>query len=198
MILKNLYTYKAWRVILLQVEGLLQVGQDREASKGRSPNNYLSLCLLLLHKAGGGGGFQGQRMGSWLTLRNELSEETHVLSKHETLWGRGAWAGNSRIRELRRTALPQGPQSQVLWEWGQFPGCLWPIVLLRPYLVWLRVLPDGVHISQPRWLPVPRTLGGWSWGISIGEWETEWIRKGNWRWRHDVESKHRHGESRNE
>ena len=54
-------------------------------------------------------------MGSCQTLRNELSEETHVLTKQETLLGRGARAESSRVRELRRTVLPRGSQSQVLW-----------------------------------------------------------------------------------
>ena len=45
-------------------------------------------------------------MGSCLTLRNELSKETHVLKKQETLLGRGPWAEHGRVREPRRTALP--------------------------------------------------------------------------------------------
>ena len=35
--------------------------------------------------------FQGPRVGSRLTLRNELSEETQVLTEQEALLGRGAW-----------------------------------------------------------------------------------------------------------
>ena len=35
--------------------------------------------------------FQGLRVDSCLTLGNELSEETHVLPKQETLLGQGAW-----------------------------------------------------------------------------------------------------------
>ena len=54
-------------------------------------------------------------MGSCLTLRNELSEETHVLTKQEILLGKGACVESSRVRESRRTALPRGSQSQVLW-----------------------------------------------------------------------------------
>ena len=38
-------------------------------------------------------------------------------------------------REPRRMALPHRRQSQVLWEWGSFLGCLWPVTLLGPYLV---------------------------------------------------------------
>ena len=50
--------------------------------------------------------FQGLRVGSCLTLRSELSKETHMLTKQETLWGRGSWAESSRVREPRRTAWP--------------------------------------------------------------------------------------------
>ena len=48
------------------------------------------------------------------TFGNELSKETHMLRKQETLLGRGAWVESSRVREPRRTALPRGSQSQVL------------------------------------------------------------------------------------
>lgn len=61
------------------------------------------------------------------------------------------------MREPRRTALPRGSQSPVLWVWGEFPGCLWPVVLLGLSLVWLRVLPGGACGSRPR-----RIRGGWS------------------------------------
>ena len=59
--------------------------------------------------------FQGPKLDFRLTLGNELSEETLVLTKQETLLGRCAWAENSRTREPRRTALPCGLQSWVLW-----------------------------------------------------------------------------------
>ena len=59
--------------------------------------------------------FQGPKLGSCLTLGNELSEETHVLTKREALLGKGAGVESSRVREPRRTALSNGLQSQVLW-----------------------------------------------------------------------------------
>ena len=40
--------------------------------------------------------FQGLRGGSWLLLRNELSKETHMLTKQETLLER---VESSRVRE---------------------------------------------------------------------------------------------------
>ena len=59
--------------------------------------------------------FQGLRLGSCLTLGNELSKETHVLTKQEAFLGRGAWEESSKLREPRRTSLPCGSQSWVLW-----------------------------------------------------------------------------------
>ena len=59
--------------------------------------------------------FQGPKLGSCLTLGIELSKETHVLTKQEILLGRCAQAESSRVREPRRTALPHGSWSQVLW-----------------------------------------------------------------------------------
>ena len=43
--------------------------------------------------------FQGPKLGSGLTLGNELSEETHVLTKQETLLGKGTQVESSRVRE---------------------------------------------------------------------------------------------------
>ena len=48
----------------------------------------------------------GPRVGSCLTLGNELSEETYMLTKQEILLGTGAQAISNRIRETRRTSLP--------------------------------------------------------------------------------------------
>ena len=59
--------------------------------------------------------FQGPKLGSCLTLGNELSEETHVLTKQEILLGKGAQVESSSVREPRKTALPYGLQSLVLW-----------------------------------------------------------------------------------
>ena len=54
--------------------------------------------------------FQGPKLGSCLTLRNELSEETHVLAKQEILLGKGPRVESNRVREPRRTALLHGLQ----------------------------------------------------------------------------------------
>ena len=62
--------------------------------------------------------FQSPRVGSYLSLRNKLSEETHTLTKQETLLGRGTWVESRRIRKPRRTSPPRGLQSWVLWSWA--------------------------------------------------------------------------------
>jgi len=49
--------------------------------------------------------FQGPKLGSCLTLGNELSDETHLLPKQEILLGKSTWVESSRVKEHRRTAL---------------------------------------------------------------------------------------------
>ena len=73
-----------------------------------------TLSLVVVLQEEGPPHFQGLRVGSCLTLGNESSKETHMLTKQETLLGRGAQAQSSRVREPRRTALPRGSQSQGL------------------------------------------------------------------------------------
>ena len=59
-----------------------------------------------------------------------------MLTKQETLLGRGSQVERSRIRDPRRTSLPCDSPSTVLWEWGWFPGCLWPLALPVLGLAW--------------------------------------------------------------
>ena len=57
---------------------------------GHLPNPGIEpagLGFILLFQEGGP--FQGLKLGSCLALGNELSEETHVLTKQEILLGRG-------------------------------------------------------------------------------------------------------------
>ena len=48
----------------------------------------------------------GPKTGLLSNTRNELSEETHVLTKQEILLGKGTPVETSRVREPRRTSLP--------------------------------------------------------------------------------------------
>ena len=55
-----------------------------------------------------GDSFQGLKLGSCLTPRNELSKETCVLKKQEILLEKVPSGESNRVREPRRTALPCG------------------------------------------------------------------------------------------
>ena len=54
---------------------------------------------------------KGSRGACCLTLRNELSRETHVLTKQETFIGRGTWVSGSR----RTAAQPAVSSFTVMW-----------------------------------------------------------------------------------
>ena len=99
-----------------------------------------------------GGPFQGLRVGSRLTLGNTLSKEIHVIKARDYI-GKGSSMKSRSVREPGRTALSCGSQSQVFWWWDLFLGCLWPIILIQG-------LPGGTCITQPRWVPARRILGG--------------------------------------
>ena len=62
-----------------------------------------------------GGPLPEPKTGLLSNTRNELSEETHVLTKQEILLEKSTWVESSRVREPRRTALSYGLQSWVLW-----------------------------------------------------------------------------------
>ena len=105
--------------------------------------------------------FQGLKLGSCLTLGNQLSEETRVLTKQEVLLGKGTWVESSRVREARRTALPVacslGFYGDGISFWGVFSQSFC-----------LRVLSGGARLVQPRWMPMRRILGGgWTCGVSF-------------------------------
>ena len=110
--------------------------------------------------------FQGPKLGSCLTLRNELSEETHVLTKQEILLERAPGWRAVGLRGPRRTALPHGlikPHSLGFYGDGI---SFHPVVFSQSF--WLRVLPGGALFVQPRWMLERRILeGGWICGVSF-------------------------------
>ena len=74
---------------------------------------YQGESLIFSHSAAGRETpIKGPKLGSCLTLRNELSGEIYVLTKQEMLSGikspvlLGARVDSSRAREPRGTALP--------------------------------------------------------------------------------------------
>ena len=105
--------------------------------------------------------FQDPKLGSCLTLRNELSEETHVLTKQEILLGRGTWVESRRVRGPRGTALSHGLQSRFYGD-----GISFWVVFSQSF--WLKVLPGVACLVQPRWMLERRLLGGgWTCGVSF-------------------------------
>ena len=62
-------------------------------------------------------------------------------------------AESSRVRERRRTALPRGSQSRFYGD-----GISFRVVFSQSF--WLRVLPGGACLVQPRWMLERRILGG--------------------------------------
>ena len=129
------------------------------------PLRNLFLNILAWTCCRKGDPFQGPKLGSCLTLGNELSKETHVLTKPEILLGKGTWVESSRVRESRRTALPRGD------------GISFRVVFSQSF--WLRVLPGGTLLVQPRWI-LERILGGgqtcgvsfWPFPNSSGWWRS--------------------------
>ena len=97
--------------------------------------------------------FQGPKLGSCLTLGNELSEEMHAVTKQEILLGKGARGESRRVRGPKRTALPRGSQSQVDGDGSSFQ-------VVFSQSLGLRALPGGARLIQPRWTPERRILGG--------------------------------------
>ena len=103
--------------------------------------------------AGKGDPFQSPREGSFPALRNELSEETHMLTEQETVLGRGARAERSRVREPRELLCRV---AHCLRFYRDGVG----LQADSGQSLSLGVL-GGTHIVQPRWISVRRILRGW-------------------------------------
>ena len=115
--------------------------------------------------------FQGPKLGPCLTLGNELSKETQVLTKQEILLGKGTPAESRRGREPRRTALLNGLQSRVYGD-----GISFQAVLSQSF--WLKSPSWWCSLVQPRWMP-ERNPGGWlnSWCFLLIFPELFWLVK---------------------
>ena len=94
-------------------------------------------------------------MDSCLTLRNELSKETHGLTKQEILLGRGTQVESSRVRE-----------PTLLTVLGfMVMGLVSRLSLAR---LLTQSPSSGTCLLQPRWMPVRRILGGGqTYGVSF-------------------------------
>ena len=95
-----------------------------------------------------GNPFQSSKGDSRLRLRNELSKETHLLTKQETLLGRNAQAEARMVKEPGRTTLPRDSQSRVLCWWNWFPDCLWLIILTQGPSWWCMHCSAKVDVNK--------------------------------------------------
>ena len=80
-------------------------------------------------------------------------KRTHVLTKHKILLGRGAPEESNRV----------GDPGKLLCHTAHSLGLFGDRISFRVVFgqsFWLRVLPRGAHIVQPRWMPARRILGG--------------------------------------
>ena len=92
---------------------------------------------------------QGPKLGSCLTLRSELSEKTHVLTKQEILLGKGTQVESSRVREPRRTALPVSGSLRFYSD-----GIISGLSLAN------HSDSGGARLIRPRWMP-EKDSGRW-------------------------------------
>lgn len=75
--------------------------------------DYFNIRHDWCHGASGRAAFQGPKVSSCLTLGTELSKETGVLTKQETI-GKGHQGREQQGAGAWRTALTHGSQSRVL------------------------------------------------------------------------------------
>ena len=93
----------------------LNMGSIAKARPRPGSGSWFSVFLAILLQERGP--LPETKLGSCLTLRSELSEETHLLTNQEILLGKGARAERRGVREPRKTALSNGSQSRALWSW---------------------------------------------------------------------------------
>ena len=108
-----------------------------------------------------GGSFTGPKWGSCLTLRNELSGETYMLTKQEILLGRGSQAESSRVKGTQENCSPTWLAVSGFMVMGLVSG--WSLANRSN-----SVFPGGAGIAQPRWMLVRGILGsGRTHGVSF-------------------------------
>ena len=86
-----------WWATFLRKEKLLL---ERHTRKDGAILSRLSFTFFRWKYCRTGDPFQGLRMGSYLTLGNELSRETCMRTKQESWWERGTWEENGFAKWL--------------------------------------------------------------------------------------------------
>ena len=99
------------------------------------------------------GALPGPKSGSCLTLGMNCLRR-HTCWQSSSLHWEGPRVDSGRVRG------PGGLLCRVARRAGFYgDGISFPVVSGQS--VWLRVLPAGTGITQPRWMPARRILGGW-------------------------------------
>ena len=100
-----------------------------------------------------GGPLPGPKTGLLSNTRKWIARGDTSADKARDFTGKGPPGGEQMVREARRAALPHGSQSQVYGD-----GISFWVVFSQSF--WLRVLPGGARLVQPRGMPERRILGG--------------------------------------
>ena len=101
-----------------------------------------------------GGPLPGNETGLLSNTQKWIVRGDTCVMKQEILLGKGTWVESSRMRETRRIALPRGSHSL---GFNADEISFW-VVFSQSF--WLRVLPGGARLVQPRWMPERRILRG--------------------------------------
>ena len=111
-----------------------------------------AFCVAKSFVVGRGGPLQGPERGLLSNTQKRIVWADMCWQSKRFYWERSTWAESSRVREPRRTALPRGSQSRVLWDEMSFQ-------VVFGQSLWLRVLPGGARTAQPIWMPAREILG---------------------------------------
>ena len=98
--------------------------------------------------------FQGLRVGCCFNTRKWIVLGDTRADKARDFTSKGCPGGELEGREPRRSSLPHGPQSRVLWGWDQS-------LRVISHHHYDRVLSGGLCITKPKWIPAGRIPGGW-------------------------------------
>ena len=115
----------------ITLPAILQILRDSFAHS--EPWNSLPASLPMLQE---GGPLPGPETGLLSNTRKWIVRGDTCADKARDFIGKGTRAESRRLREPRRTALPRGSHSWVLWWWNWFPGGLWPIILIQSLSWW--------------------------------------------------------------
>ena len=91
-----------------------------------------------------GGPLQGPKLGSCLTVGNELSEETHA-DKAKYFIGKGHPGGEQEGKGTQENCSAAWLAVSGFMVMGLVSGWLWPIILIQSLSWWS-------HTAQPRWM----------------------------------------------